>query len=109
MSGLRSALDEMRAERVEDVAPEQLQNDVLELLDVAERARAEAYRRLAILERSGLLARQGWLSTSAWLRSKGRFAAAVAHRIVRTARMLDRSPTTAAAHADGVAQFVHRP
>lgn len=101
MSGLRSALDEMRAERVEDVAPEQLQNDVLELLDVAERARAEAYRRLAALERTGLLARQGWLSTAAWLRAQGRFAAGVASRIVKTARMLWSSPRTAEAHAAG--------
>lgn len=101
MSSLRSALDELRAERLEDLAPEQLQNDVLELLQVVEKVQAETYRRLAALERTGLLARQGFLSTTAWLRAQGRLAKGVAHRIVKTARMLWSAPSTARAHAEG--------
>jgi hypothetical protein len=101
MSELRSFVDQLRSEVLEDLPDAGLEEDFSELHLALEGLEAERLRRLAELDRRGVGRRLGHLSTAAWLASRFRMAWGAARGLVRMARGLDRMPKTRRALEEG--------
>lgn len=101
MSSLRSALEEVQAEDLGEIASEALEDDLVELERAARMLQAERLRRLAEIDRRGDFRRDGHLSTSAWVANRLRMGWQAATAEVRLARALRQMPMTRAALRDG--------
>jgi hypothetical protein len=101
VSGLRSALEELRGEDLRAVPDEALEEDFRELQQASRALEAERLRRLAEIERRGLHARRGHPSTGAWLADTFRLGWGQATTDVRAARALERMPLASEALARG--------
>lgn len=101
MSGVRSALDELRIEDLSRVTDEELEADFGELQRAACSLEAERLRRLAEIHRRASFRRDGFLSTSSWLACRFHVGSSAASDQVRVARALEAMPATREALADG--------
>ncbi|MGH8986529.1 MAG: DUF222 domain-containing protein [Acidimicrobiia bacterium] len=108
MGNLASAIDELAAEDLDDVAPGAVGDDIVELARERERLDAQLLRRLHRFDASGAWAEDGSLSTRAWLRRHCRIAPGPLAERVRVARRLhDSLPETRAAFAAGEIGYAH--
>ena len=101
MSSLRSALDELRGDDLNDLPLGQLGDDLVELRAVAEALEAEWIRRLQAFDSAQGWAVDGSLSLGAWLRARCRMTGATASDRSRLARSLREMPLTQHAFSDG--------
>lgn len=101
MSGLRSALEELRGEDVRAMSDDRLDEDFRELQRAGRALEAERLRRLAEIERRRLHERSGHVSAGAWLADTFRMGWAHASGDVRAARALRRMPMARDALANG--------
>jgi hypothetical protein len=105
MGSLRSALEELRAEDLADVADAQLEEDFGELQRASDILAAERLRRLKELDRRRPFQVDGYLSTTSWLVSRFRVSGGQAAEEVRLARALASMPATREALADGEVSY----
>ncbi|MGI9648567.1 MAG: DUF222 domain-containing protein [Acidimicrobiia bacterium] len=101
MSSLRSALDELRADDLNDLPLSQLGDDLVELRAVAEALEAEWLRRLQAFDSAQGWAVDGSLSLAAWLRARCRMTGAAASDRSRLSRSLQEMPLTQRAFSAG--------
>jgi hypothetical protein len=101
VSGVRSALDELRGEDLSAVTDEELEADFGELQRAACSLESERLRRLAEIHRRASFRRDGYLSTSSWLACRFHVGSSAASDQVRVARALEEMPATREALADG--------
>ncbi len=101
MSELRSFVDQLRSEVLEDLPDGRLEEDFSELHRAMEGLEAERLRRLGELDCRGVGNRLGHLSTAGWLASRFRMAWGAARALVRMARGLERMPETRRALEEG--------
>jgi hypothetical protein len=101
VSGVRSALDELRIEDLSALTNEELEDDFGELQRAACSLEAERLRRLAEIHRRASFRRDGFLSTSSWLAVRFNVGSSAASDQVRVARALEEMPATRQALADG--------
>jgi Domain of unknown function (DUF222) len=94
LSGLRSVVDELRAEALAELADAIVEEDVAELQRACEQLEVERLRRLAELDRRRLFERDGYLSAASWLVSTCRLGWGAAREQVHLARALDQMPKT---------------
>jgi hypothetical protein len=100
VSGLRSALEELREEDLGPVASEKLQADLLEIETASRVLEAERLRRIGELDRRQAADRDH-VSTPAWVANRlGASLPAAAHQ-VRMARALDEMPAVREALGSG--------
>jgi hypothetical protein len=76
VSGLRSALEELSGEDLSTLHLVAVEDDLGELLGVAEALEAEILRRLAVVDRHRTYQRDGHLSTVSWLVDRFRLSRA---------------------------------
>ena len=100
MSGLRSALDELRSEELASAPPEKLQADLLEIERASRVMEAERLRRIAELDRRHAADRDH-VSTPAWVANRLGASLPVAAQQVRMARALDQMPAVRDAMGSG--------
>ncbi|MFN2589706.1 MAG: DUF222 domain-containing protein [Actinomycetota bacterium] len=100
MSGLRSALEELRIEDVDGVPAEKLRADLLEIERASRILDAERLRRISELDRREAEARDH-VSTPAWVANRLGASLPVAAQQVRMARALDEMPSVRDALASG--------
>lgn len=101
MSSLRSALDELRSDDLNELPLSQLGDDLVELRAVAEALEAEWIRRLQAFDDAQGWAADGSLSMAAWLRARCRMTGAAATDRSRLARSLRAMPLTQRAFSGG--------
>src|SRR5919106_2202276 len=101
MSGLRSALDELRAEDVGGFSHEELEGDLGEIERAMRALQLERARRVAEVERRGSFREAGFLTVVAWLAHVLLMGTRKAGSIVRQATALEQMPGTAAALSQG--------
>jgi hypothetical protein len=101
MSSLRSALDELRGDDLNDLPLSQLGDDLVELRAIAEALEAEWIRRLQAFDDAQGWAVDGSLSMAAWMRARCRMTGAAATDRSRLARSLRAMPLTQRAFSDG--------
>ena len=94
MSGLRSAIDEVRGCDIERLGDAALEEDFAEIHRAVEALEAERLRRLAAIDRRRTWAGSGHLSTTSWLSERFRMAWSHASRAVRLCRALREMPAT---------------
>jgi hypothetical protein len=97
VSGLRSAIDELRAETLSDAPDARIEADLIELHAIGEAVEAERLRRLAEFDRRRIFERDGHLSAVSWVATRLQVAWGVARRDVVHARQLERMPVARAA------------
>ncbi|HJP64993.1 MAG TPA: DUF222 domain-containing protein [Actinomycetota bacterium] len=100
MSGLRSALEELRAEDLAEVPAEKLRADLMEMERASRILEAERLRRISELDRRRAEARDH-ISTPAWVANRLGASLPVAAQQVRMARALDDMPAVREALASG--------
>jgi Domain of unknown function (DUF222)/HNH endonuclease len=100
MSGLRSALEELRGEDLQDVPAEKLQADLVEMERAGRVLEAERLRRIGELDRRQADARDH-VSTPAWVANRLGASLPVAAQQVRMARALNDMPSVRDALASG--------
>jgi len=101
MSGLRSFVEELRAETLPDLPDALIEEDFEELHRAVELLETERLRRLAEIDRRRLFERDGHLSSAAWLASKFKVAWGTAREQVRIARGLEEMHETRRALDEG--------
>lgn len=94
MSGLRSALEEYRAEELSGLPDVRIEEGFAELQRASELIELEKARWLAEVAHRGVHERDGHLSTTSWLRARHRLSGTAAAEAVRTARALREMPIT---------------
>lgn len=94
MSGLRSIVEELRAETLAELPDALVEDDFVELQRACEQLEVERLRRLAELDRRKLFERDGYLSAASWLVSTCRLGWGAAREQVRLARALEQMPQT---------------
>jgi hypothetical protein len=94
LSGLRSTLEELQAEDLDQVDSIQLEEDLVELERAGRMLQAEHLRRLAEVDRRGAYRRDGYLSISGWVAGRLRIGSQAATGEVRMARALRDMPLT---------------
>jgi hypothetical protein len=105
---LASAIDELAADDLDEIAPWTVGDEIVELARERERLDAQLLRRLRRFDASGAWAEDGSLSTRAWLRRHCRMAPGAAAERVRVARRLhDSLPETRVAFAAGEIGYAH--
>jgi Domain of unknown function (DUF222)/HNH endonuclease len=101
MSGLRSVVEELRAETLPELPDALVEEDFEELHRAVELLKAERLRRLAEIDRRRLFERDGHLSAASWLASRFKVAWGTAREQVRIARALEEMPETRRALDEG--------
>ncbi len=104
---IRVALGSLGAESRDAWTSAEQSSRVLELLAVTERLRAEVARAVSTWDARRAWAVDGSNSAPAWLAEHASLTRVEAARLVRTARVLQRNPETAAALADGSISYSH--
>jgi hypothetical protein len=94
MSGLRSAVDELRAVSLPELPDALIEEDFTELHQAMEQLEVERLRRVAEIDRRRLFERDGHLSAASWLASRFKLAWGAARDLVRMARSLEQMPET---------------
>jgi hypothetical protein len=107
MCRLRRDLADLSAEALDAVPDPLLAEHIVALRADINRREAELTRRLAAFDARGAAGSEGSVSTAAWLRTRLGMSAAEASDRVRTARVLRRLPSTAAAFAAGSLSYRH--
>jgi hypothetical protein len=101
VSGLRSVVEELRAEVLPELPDALIEEDFAELQRAAELLEVERLRRLAEIDRRRLFERDGHLSAASWLASRFKVAWGAAREQVRIARGLEEMPAARRALDDG--------
>jgi hypothetical protein len=104
---LTAALDTLAATDVTTLHDQTLKQQVLDLHAAGNRVQAELVRRIDIVDRRGLAPDDGFRTAKAWLQGAGRLSGAMAHRLVKAARLLRQLPRLAAATQSGEASGEH--
>jgi hypothetical protein len=101
VSGLRSAVEELRSETLPELPDAVVEEDFAELHRAVELLEAERLRRLAEIDRRRLFERDGHLSTASWLATRFKVAWGTAREQVRISRGLQEMPETRRALDEG--------
>ncbi|MGH2642078.1 MAG: DUF222 domain-containing protein [Actinomycetota bacterium] len=101
MSGLRSVVEELRAETLAELPDALVEEDFAEVQRAAEQLEVERLRRLAELDRRRVFERDGYLSAASWLVGAFRVGWGAAREQVRLARSLEHMARTRRAVEDG--------
>jgi hypothetical protein len=101
VSGLRSALDEVRSVDLAELSDGALREHFAEVQGATEWLEAERLRCLGEIERRGACSEDGHLSTVSWLADRFLLPFSTASRDVRTATALQDMPGTRQALASG--------
>ena len=94
MSGLRSVVEELRAEALPLLPDALIEEDFAELQRAVELLEVERLRRLAEIDRRRLFERDGYLSAASWLASRFKVGWGAARELVRVSRSLEEMPGT---------------
>lgn len=94
MSALRSALDELSAASNVDLALEDLDSDIIELLHAQRRIEIELARKTREIERRSGHQQMGYSSPTSYLMHRGNLSASRAKRIVADANAIQKAPAT---------------
>jgi hypothetical protein len=101
MSELRSAIEALRSEPLEQQSDARLQDDFAEVQRAADMLEVERLRRLAEIERRRVFERDGYLNTTSWLSSTFKVGWGAAKEQVKAATALEEMPETRRALEDG--------
>jgi hypothetical protein len=104
---LTGALDSLAAADVVALDDATLRGELLDLLTVANRVHAELTRRVDVFDRRGLADPDGFKTAKSWLQAFGRVSGQVAHRLVKTARLLRHLPKLGMAAQSGDVSAEH--
>jgi hypothetical protein len=108
VSELASAIDELAAEDLDEVADGALSADVVELRRQIDRLEAQWLRRVTAVDLRGVWQAEGALSPTAWLRERCRLAPGAAReRVVAGRRLADDLVATRNAFEDGQIGYAH--
>lgn len=107
MEQLTAGLDSLAAADVVGLDDATLREQTLDLFTVANRVHAELVRRVDVFDRRGLAEPDGFKTARSWLQAFGRVSGQVAHRLVKTARLLRRLPKLGAAAQSGDVSAEH--
>jgi Domain of unknown function (DUF222) len=94
MSGLRSAVEELRSEALPELPDALIEEDFAELQRAVDLLEVERLRRLAEIDRRRLFERDGHLSAASWLAVRFKVSWGLARDHVRAARSLEGMPAT---------------
>ena len=101
MSGLRSAIDELRAHDVGRSPDRELESDLVEIERATRSLAVERARRIAEIERRGVYAGDGYPSVTSWLVGRFGIAPSAAVQHVRLGRSLEHMTATRRALEEG--------
>jgi Domain of unknown function (DUF222) len=104
---LTTVLDALADADVVALDDQALREQLLQLSTVANRVHAELVRRVDVFDRRGLSEPDGFATAKGWLQGFGRMSGQVAHRLVKTARLLRRLPKLASVVQAGEATPEH--
>lgn len=101
MEQIAAGLDALAATDIAALGEQPLREQLLELVAVANRVHTELVRRVDGFDKRGMCAPDGFRTARAWLQACGRLSGVVAHRLVKTARLLRHLPKLATAAQTG--------
>jgi hypothetical protein len=98
---ISAGLDTLAATDMVGLDDQVLREQLLDLATVGNRVHAELIRRVDAFDRRGLAAPDGFRTAKGWLQAFGRVSGQVAHRLVKTARLLRSLPKLGIATQSG--------